>query len=68
MGLSRPALADLMCVSKQAIYYWEHGKFEPSKVVWASFCRVRANYRRKMKRQGKDIDGGPIMEGKLRGD
>jgi hypothetical protein len=54
-------LARLMSVTETAIYYWEHGKFEPSKVVWASFCRVRQNYRRKMKRLGKDLDGGPVM-------
>jgi ribosome-binding protein aMBF1 (putative translation factor) len=65
LGLSRANLARLMTVTETAIYYWEHGKFEPSKVVWASFCRVRENYRRKMKRLGKDLDGGPVMGGKL---
>ena len=61
MAMTRCELAELMFVTPTAIYLWEHGKFEPSKVVWASFCRVRKNYRRKMKRLGKDLDGGPVM-------
>lgn len=60
-GMTRCELAGLMFVTSTAIYLWEHGKFEPSRVVWASFCRVRRNYRRKMKRFGKDLDGGPVM-------
>lgn len=62
MGMTRCELAELMSVSSTAIYLWEHGRLEPSKVVWASFLRVRNSYRRKVKRFGKDLDGGPLME------
>jgi hypothetical protein len=65
LGMSRDAFGALLGVSWWAVMYWEHGKGEPHKLAWASFCRVRANYRRKMKKIGKDLDGGPAMGKKL---
>jgi DNA-binding transcriptional regulator YiaG len=61
MGMSRRQLAREMHVTGQAIYLWEHGQFEPQELAWAAFLRVRENYHRRMKRAGKDLDGGPLM-------
>ena len=60
VGLSAGRLARLMSVSGQSVYNWERG-FVPSAVVWAAFVRVRRNYKQKLRRQGKDLDGGPLM-------
>jgi hypothetical protein len=60
-GLTRVALAKKMFVSETSIFFWESGEFEPSRIAWASFSRVRQNYRRKMKKMGKDLDGGPLI-------
>jgi DNA-binding transcriptional regulator YiaG len=65
LGFSRKVLGELIGVSWFAIYYWEHGKGKPHLVSWRAFLRVRANYKRKMKKIGKDLDGGPVMGGKL---
>jgi hypothetical protein len=61
LGLTRSALAKLMYVSLPSVVLWELGKIEPKELAWRSFCRVRHNYRLKMKRFGKDLDGGPVM-------
>jgi len=63
-GLSRPEFGRLLGVSWLAIYNWEHGKRDPQRLAWNAFLRVRTAYRRKMKRLGKDLDGGPVMEEK----
>jgi hypothetical protein len=61
IGFGRRELGELLGVTWFPIYCWEHGKGQPSPLAWQAFCRVRANYRRKMKRLGKDLDGGPVM-------
>lgn len=62
MGFSRAELGRLMKVSEKSIYYWERGEFTPTPLAWAAFIRVRRNHVQKLKRQGKDLDGGPVME------
>jgi hypothetical protein len=55
-------MAEKLFVSAVSICYWEHGRIEPSRVTWAAFCRVKRNYQQRLRRQGKDLDGGPVME------
>lgn len=62
--MSRDRLADLMRVTSKTLYYWERGDFLPSRSLWAVFVRVRRNYQQKLRRQGRDVDGGPVMEEK----
>jgi hypothetical protein len=61
-GWTKERFAELLLVSPKAIYYWEFGIHEPTRIVWASFVRVRKNYRQKLKKAGVDWDGGPLME------
>jgi len=61
VGLSRARLARLMNVSEQSIINWERGTCPPVPALWANFVRVRRNYQQKLRRQGKDLDGGPLM-------
>jgi DNA-binding transcriptional regulator YiaG len=61
MRMSRESLAGFMSVHVDSIVNWEFSQNEPKNLAWASFLRVRENYRRKMKRLGKDLDGGPVM-------
>jgi DNA-binding XRE family transcriptional regulator len=65
VGLSAHRLARLMHVSGQSVYNWERGVSHPVSGLWANFVRVRRNYQQKLHRQGKDLDGGPAMAGKL---
>jgi DNA-binding XRE family transcriptional regulator len=63
MGWNRGELARLIGVDIDSVVHWEFGDNEPKRLAWQAFCRVRLNYRRKMKRLGKDLDGGPVMGG-----
>ena len=63
-GLTRWQLAKSMHVSEVAIYLWERGSGEPTEIFWRSFLRIRNNYRLKLRRLGKDLDSGPVMEEK----
>jgi DNA-binding transcriptional regulator YiaG len=64
VGMKRSVLARKMFTSDRLVFYWESGHHEPKKPMWAHFVRIRRNYRQKWRRQGKDLDGGPIMEDK----
>ena len=64
VDISQEGLARLMQVNSKSIYYWERGDFPPTDVMWAAFVRVRRNYQQKLRRQGKDLDGGPVIEDK----
>jgi hypothetical protein len=65
MGMSRESLAGFMGVHVDSVVHWEFSENEPKNLAWASFLRVRASYKRKMKKICKDLDGGPAMGGKL---
>lgn len=65
VGLSRVRLARMMFVTEQSIINWERGYSVPVRPLWKTFVRVRRNYKQKLRRQGKDLDGGPVMGGKL---
>jgi DNA-binding XRE family transcriptional regulator len=64
VGLSAHRLARLMHVSGQSVYNWERGVSLPVTSLWVVFLRVKRNYKQKLRRQGKDLDGGPVMEDK----
>jgi DNA-binding XRE family transcriptional regulator len=64
LGWTRCFMAEKLFVSAVSICYWEHGRIEPSRVTWEAFCRVKRNYQQRLRRQGKDLDGGPVMEEK----
>lgn len=41
-GLTQPQLAELCGVTRQAVYYWESGKREPSLRVFACLSNILA--------------------------
>ena len=63
VGLSQFRLAQLMQIDEWTVYWWERGH-TPSRALWSVFVRVRRNYQQKLRRQGKELDGGPLMEEK----
>lgn len=61
MGLTRTELCRMMRVSLPSLVLWESGKFEPKELAWHSFKRVKRNWLQRIRRSGKDLDGGPAM-------
>jgi ribosome-binding protein aMBF1 (putative translation factor) len=60
-GWSRNKLAQQMRCTSMSISLWETGQIIPGTMAWSQFTRVRRNYRQKLRRQGVDLDGGPLM-------
>jgi ribosome-binding protein aMBF1 (putative translation factor) len=59
---SRPELARRLRVNPDSVVHWEFGMHEPSDRIWRDFLQMRRNLRARLKREGMDLDGGPLME------